>query len=366
MNDPQAIATRWMSVDAFRGFVIARMLIGRPVLQALQSLPPESVPSSVLSQFHHSIWHGLTWVDFSFAGFVMVMGLSVRLSLKRLKAAETKVYLEKVISRAVSLFFLGFLLNGGFSDPWPNVRVCGVLQRIAVCYLATAMLYRWTDVRQRCVCLVSLLLGYWALMAHVTAPGYSAGDYSFDGNLAVWVDANFLPGRLYFDTWDPEGILTTIPAIASGIVGLLWGDLLHSDRTMQSKAAWLAITGLIAINLGYAWDVVFPINKSLWTSSFVCVTSGVGALLLAFFVWAVEVCSWQRLFFPFVVTGRNLLVAYMMVKLLPLHEFALRLTGGDVAILLGAVGPFLTAVFEILLVWCALLFLYRHRISVRL
>ncbi|MEZ6128943.1 MAG: hypothetical protein R3C59_09690 [Planctomycetaceae bacterium] len=366
MDNPQSISPRWASVDAFRGFVIARMLVGRPLLQAIQSLPHETVPSAVLSQFHHSPWHGLTWVDFSFSGFVMIMGLSVRLSLKRFKDTAVRAYFGKVIVRSVSLFFLGFLLNGGFSEPWPNIRLCGVLQRIGLCYFAVAMIYRWTDVKQRSICLGCVLLGYWALLALVPVPGHSAGDFSFGGNLAAWVDAKLLPGRLFFGTWDPEGILTTVPAIGSGIVGLLWGDLLHSSRTMQEKAGWLAGVGLLAINLGYAWDVVFPINKPLWTSSFVCVTSGIGSLLLAFFIWTAEVCSWKRLLFPFIVTGRNLLIAYAMVQLLPLHEFSLRLTGGDVSILLGPVGPFLTAAVEILLIWGVLYFLYRNQISVRL
>jgi predicted acyltransferase len=366
MDESQSTAIRWISIDAFRGFVISRMLVGQAFLKALQSLPQDKVPATVLSQLHHSPWHGLTWVDFSFSGFVMIMGLSVRLSLKGLVDAPLRVYMEKVIFRSLMLLVLGLLLNGGFSRPWPDIRLCGVLQRIAICYFSVAMIYRWMSVRQRTCVLVFILLGYWALLALVAVSGYSAGDYSFEGNLAAWVDGKLLPGRLFFGTWDPEGILTTIPAIASGLIGLLWGDFLYGPKSMPEKAAWLAAVGLLAINLGVAWDLIFPINKPLWTSSFVTVTAGIGSLLLAIFLWAGEVMKWHRLLFPFVVIGRNLLVAYVIVQILPIQDIALRFSGGDVTLLLGSLAPFFSAAVEILLIWSILYFLYRNGVSVRL
>jgi predicted acyltransferase len=329
-------------------------------------LPSGAFPEVLREQLYHSAWHGLTWVDFSYAGFMMLMGLSVRLSLKRLKEDGLGKYFEKVLFRTLALLLLGFLYNGGFVNAWPDVRLCGVLQRMGVCYFAAAVAYRFLDVRGWFTLLSGTLLGYWAIMALVPVPGGTAGDYTFSGNLAAWIDSKLLPGRLYYGTWDSEGLLTTIPAIGSSLIGLLWGELLLSNQTQSRKAAKLAVGGVLALNVAVLWDTVMPINKPLWTSSFVLATAGVGSMILAAFYYLVEILSWRKLVFPFVVVGRNLLAAFIMVRVLPFHSISLRFTGGDVSLLLGKAAPFFTAFVEIALLWGILLFLYRKGIAIRL
>ena len=259
-----------------------------------------------------------------------------------------------------------FLYNGGFSERWPDIRICGVLQRMAICYFAAAVIYLYTSVWHRIIIVFSLLMTYWGVMALVPRPGGTGGDFSFNGNLAAWIDSQFLPGRLYYGSWDPEGLLTTVPAIGSAVIGLLWGDLLFSNKSPIQKVLWFCTCGLFAINVGVAWDFVFPINKPLWTSSFVMMCAGLGSVVLGICYLLIEILQWRRLFFPFEVIGRNLLTAFMIMGLIPLSGIALRICGGDVAWLLGPAALFVAALTEAMLVWLILLFLYRHNISIRI
>lgn len=354
------------AVDALRGFVMARLIIGGPLLAAIHTLPAGTLPDLVVSQFYHSDWHGITWVDFSFAGYVMLMGLSVRLSLKRFQNGSLYIYLKKVVVRSLLLFALGFFYNGGFATSWPDVRLCGVLQRMAVCYLCAALVYRWTTIQGRAILFCLILLMYWALLAYVPIPGGTAGSFTFHGNLVAWVDSKLMPGQLLYGTWDPEGLLSTIPAIGSAIFGLLWGDLLLGNQTDERKAILLIFIGFVTLNLGAAVDELMPINKSMWTPSFVLVTAGIGSLLLGVFHFSTAVKGWTQLFFPCTVIGRNLLVAFILINVVPFKSLALRFTGGDAAILFGAAAPFVTAAVQVLLLWAVLLFLYQHKLMLRI
>lgn len=296
----------------------------------------------------------------------MLMGLSVRLSLHRIRDQSFSKYFRKVAVRSALLFFVGFLYNGGFREPWPEIRLLGVLQRLAICYFAAALIYRWTTVRGRVVWLAAILIGYWAILRFVPVPGATAGNLSFNGNLAAWIDAHFLPGKKFYGIWDSEGILSTLPAIGSAIFGILWGDLILSRDSIERKTALLLGGGLLAINVAAIWDLWFPINKHLWTSTFVLVTAGIGSLFVGGFYYTVERLGWRRVYFPLVVVGRNLLAAFLLILIVPFDDLALRLTGGDVAMLLGSAAPLVTAAVEIALVYSVLHFLYRHNVAIRL
>ncbi|MEZ6049304.1 MAG: DUF5009 domain-containing protein [Planctomycetaceae bacterium] len=358
---------RLISVDAFRGLVMARMLVGLPLIPAVQTLPGGWFRDIVETQLFHSTWNGITWVDFSLAGFIMLMGLSVRLSLKQYKdgsRSSSEFYL-KVISRTLTLILLGFLYNGGFSEPWPDIRLAGVLQRMGICYLISAFIYLYTSVNQRTCILILILMSYWAILHFYPGHNGEIGVMSLQNNAAKWIDSRFLPGKLFYGTWDPEGILTTLPAVGSAIIGMLWGDILYSEKGLSEKVIYFIVWGLIAINLGYIWDYALPINKPLWTSSYVVLTSGIGALMFAACFVLGEVYHCNRLLFPFVVIGRNLLITFMMIRYVPFDEYAHLLTGGDVSLLLGAFAPFAMAMTEILLLWGILLFLYRNNLVFR-
>lgn len=353
-------------VDAFRGIVLARYLIGTPLIPAVAVLPTSPWRDVLNSQLHHSTWNGLTWVDFSFAAYVMIMGLGIPLAFRPRDdgSARTNVF-SRVLRRTLLLLVLGFLYNGGFSHRWPDIRLAGVLQRLGICYFAGSILYLNLPRRIWISLLPVLLIGYWMAMAFIPVPGGAAGDLSFDGNLAAWVDHQFLPGRAFYGKWDPEGILTTIPAIASCLVGMLWGELLLSNRSAERKLAYFVAGGMISINLALLLDSVFPINKSLWSSSYVLVTAGIGSLVLGLCYFVCDVAGQCRWLFPFVVIGRNVLLAFLIVGMIPIHPLALRLVGGDVGARLGQFAPFVQAAMESLLIWLLLYGCYRRQIIVK-
>lgn len=363
---PESGPVRLEAVDAFRGLVMARILIGAPLIPAVAALSPGPIRDTLNRQLHHSAWHGLTWVDFSFAGYVMILGLAIALSLgPRPDGSVRRVSWIRILRRTVVLFLLGVLYNGGVREKWPDIRLAGVLQRLAVCYLIVAVIYCHFPGRVRRALIPALLLGYWGLLSLVPVPGGVAGDYSYEGNLAAWVDRQFLPGRTFYAGWDPEGILSTLPALASCLIGTVWGDLLLSRWRSTDKLLWLAVGGMLLINLGVIWDMVLPINKSLWTSSYVLATAGIGSLMLAACVLITDI--WQRgwVLFPFVVIGRNVLIAYLVMGMIPLQPLALRLVGGDVAAFFGQSAPFVIAATESVLVWLLLYWLYRRRVMIR-
>ena len=352
---------RLISVDALRGFVMGNIMF----ISVSRSMPPDFLPEFIARHFEHSSWHGLIYADIGFPGFVMLMGLSISLSLTRMRDSDFFAYFRRIAIRSASLVFIGFLYNGGFTEEWPGIRLPGVLQRLGVCYFFAALIYRWTNVAGRVVALSTILVVYWGMLALIPVPGGIAGDYSFDGNLVAWIDSQLLPGRLLYGDWDPNGLLGTFPATGSVIVGMLWGDLLLSSMSAKRKTLSLLAIGIVSINLAVILDTVLPINKPMWTSSYVLVTAGVGTLFLGGFYYLVEELNWSMICFPMVVIGKNILAAFVLIKVIPFHDIALLFTGGDVMILFGVWSPLVTAFVEYLLAWGVLLLLYRYDIALR-
>jgi predicted acyltransferase len=210
-----------------------------------------------------------------------------------------------------------------------------VLQRIAICYLAAAAIYRWTSGRRGAQPLViaavavSLALVYWAVMTFVPVPGGFAGDLSPEGNLGAWLDRALMDGHLWRPRWDPEGLLSTIPAISTTLLGILAGLVLTSERSSDRKAALLAVGGATGIVIGYAWHPVFPINKNLWTSSYAIFTAGAASMLLAACYWIIDVKGWKRWTTPLVVLGVNAITLFVASGLLVKTLSVIRVAGPD-------------------------------------
>ncbi len=233
--------------------------------------------------------------------------------------------------RTVLLFALGLLCNNVLQFDWENLRVAGVLQRIAVCYGIAAVLTLNTNTVGRVVLVVGTLLGYWALLANVAAPGGTPGDYSKAGNLAGWVDRNYLPGKIlepYYGLGDNEGLLSTIPAVATTLLGVLAGGWLRSDRRPWTRVAGLLAAGLVALAVGVLWGSSFPIIKNLWTSSFVLVAGGLSLLLLALFHAVIDVLGWSRWAFFFAVIGANAITIYVVPRFVDFEKIAQFFLGG--------------------------------------
>jgi predicted acyltransferase len=304
---------RLLSLDVFRGATIAGMILVNNGGDEESSYWP----------LLHAEWNGWTPTDLIFPFFLFIVGVSMAFSLRaRLERGASRAELLKhVLWRGAVIFGLGLFLNG-FPNHYQlsSWRVYGVLQRIAVCYVITSVLALWTSRRGQIVAALACLAGYWALMRLVPVPGFGVPTVDVplldpDKNLAAWLDRSLLMGHLYEVTRDPEGVISTIPAVATSLLGLLTGDWLRSARDGRTKALGLAGSGVVLLLLGQLWNVWFPINKKLWTSSYVLWTAGLALGCLALCYWLVDVQKWRRWATPFLVLGTNAIAAYLLAEI---------------------------------------------------
>ena len=282
----------------------------------------------------HADWNGWTLTDLIFPFFLFIVGVSMTLSFaSRVSRGWTPRALAlHVVRRSLLIFALGLFLNGFPDFDFSTIRIMGVLQRIALCYFAGGLLYLATfkkdPMRERraiaranvpviSAVAVALLVIYWALMTFVPVPGYGAGHLGKEDSLAAYIDRAVLGGHLWSEskTWDPEGILSTIPATATLLIGILAGEWLRSDREARRKVAALAGAGLVLLAAGRLLHPYFPINKNLWTSSFVLFTGGFAMLVLALCYWLIDVRGWRSWTGPCLVFGKNAILAYALAVL---------------------------------------------------
>ena len=376
---PSVLQTRRVvSIDALRGlnmFCIMGLdgaMWGIAEMSHGKGAVVDAAGSFLGDQFTHAYWEGLRFYDFIFPLFIFVTGVSIVLSLPRLVEREgnAKAHL-RVLRRALLLYVMGVVAYGGISQHWADVRLLGVLQRIALCYLFTSVMFLNFNLRGLIAAVVGLLVGYWALMTFIPVPGIGAGSFAPDANLANWIDHHYLPGRLWDVTRDPEGMLSTLPAIATCLFGVLAGLLLRDTRaSAQQKTLCLLAAGCILLAAGYLWALQFPIIKAIWTSSFVLVTAGYSAILLAVMHQIIDVWGWQRWATIFVWIGANAITLYFLNDILNFQAAAARLVGGDFASMLDRVvtdgtGLFVTNVLVMMFAIALAGFMYRRKIFLR-
>jgi len=317
---------RLVSLDVFRGLTIVGMiLVNNP-----------GSWSYVYGPLAHAEWHGWTPTDLIFPFFLFIVGVAVTLSLGgRLARGEDqrKMFLQ-ILRRTIILLTLGLFLN---SFPYFNLatlRIPGVLQRIALCYFFAAILFIKTNRRGQIIATMALLAVYWLLMKLVPVPGYGAGGLEMEGNLAAYIDNSLMPGHLWKPTWDPEGLLSTIPAIATTLLGILTGYWLKENRSVGEKTRGLLIAGVVLVGLGQIMDIWFPINKNLWTSSYVVFTAGMALVCLGACCWLIDGRGDRRWATPFVIFGVNPITVYgfssLGAELMDLYRIA-QPDGGSVA-----------------------------------
>jgi predicted acyltransferase len=375
---PSPLSSRVVSVDVLRGFSMVYDIAGVGLALSFRDMLSGHGPilgavgAFVGRQGEHAAWEGLHFYDFTFPLFVFVSGVAIVLSLPRLvERVGELTALYRVLTRSFLLFLLGFLYYGGVTHPWPDVRLLGVLQRIALCYLFTSLLLMKIRLRGLIVAFVVLVVGYWALMNFVPVPGIGAGSFARDANLASWIDLQLLPGRKWSGTLEPEGLLSTLPAIATCLLGVFAGLLLQNPRVApQHKALWLVGAGIVLGAAGLLWGLQFPIIKSLWTSSYVLVTGGLSALLLGVFYQIIDVWGYRAWAALFVWIGTNAIALYLINHVVRFRRVATRLVGGDVGSffdshLTHGSGEFLANVIGLALAIALAGFLYRRRIFVR-
>ena len=303
---------RLSSLDAFRGMTIAGMIL-------------VNNPGSwqhVYAPFRHAEWHGWTPTDLIFPFFLFIVGASVSLALsKRMERADSYVSLyTKIFRRSLILFALGIALRLLFRFDFAHLRIPGVLQRIAICYLVSSLIFSKVGIKGRIAIIIFLLVGYYLVMKLVPVPGYGAGVWEYQGNLCGYIDTKLLGGHLYKPIFDPEGILSTITAIATTLLGTLAGDWLRSSKNVFWKSGGLFAAGTILTVFGLLLHPIFPINKQLWTSTYVLFSAGAALLLLGLCMGLMDGFGRKKWAYPFLVLGTNAIFVYVastvMVKLL--------------------------------------------------
>jgi predicted acyltransferase len=318
---PTAPPQRLVSVDALRGFDMFWIVGGAEVVQAFAHWAGFRYAGELDDQLEHVAWEGFHFEDLIFPLFLFLVGVAIPLSLGKLTGpgVSRPAAHWRIFRRTVVLFALGLVYYNFLQFDFANQRYVGVLQRIAVCYGITALIALHTGVRTQVVLVAAILAGYWALLTYVPAPGGTAGDLSPEGNLAGYLDRHFLPGKIFKDYYgfgDNEGYLSTIPAIATTLIGVPAGRWLKTPRPVAVKALALAVAGAACLAGGYYWGQTFPIIKILWTSSFVLVAAGWSLLLLALFHLVIDGLGLKRWAYFFVVIGSNAILAYFVHRVL--------------------------------------------------
>ncbi|MDQ3918773.1 MAG: heparan-alpha-glucosaminide N-acetyltransferase domain-containing protein [Acidobacteriota bacterium] len=295
---------RMNSLDVFRGLTIAGMiLVNNP-----------GSWDAIYSPLEHSKWHGWTPTDLVFPFFLFIVGVSITLALSRRAesgGSRRDLYVN-IVRRALIIFALGLLLSAfPYKDP-ATFRIPGVLQRIAVCYLLASVIFLNTKWRTQAALAALLLLAYWAILTLVPAPGFAAGNLSMKGSIASYVDRTIFGKHTWKPLYDPEGILSTTGALATTLAGVLTGHYLRTRRPALEKVAGMFTVGAACVIAGWAWNFWFPVNKSLWTSSYVVFTTGLALQLLAVCYWLVDIKGYKRWSVPFLVFGTNALAVYFL------------------------------------------------------
>jgi predicted acyltransferase len=330
-----------------------------------------TLPGVVDTQLQHVKWEGFHFYDLIFPLFVFVVGLVIPFSLGKMQRRGDptwRIY-ARVFRRTILLFVLGMLYNGDFQRAYvEDWRIVGVLQRIAVAYLFASIIILHFRVRWQVVITAALLLGYWAILGFVPSPeSGQAADYGRYSNLAGWIDQNWPHLKIFPDIYgygDNEGLLSTIPAIATAMLGALAGQFLASGWSPWRKVALLFVGGLACLAVGLLWSLAFPLIKNLWTSSFVLVTGGWSLLLLAFFYTVIDVIGFRAWSFFFVVIGSNAIVIYILHDIVNWERVA-SFFFGTVEKHAGSFAPVVPHLGVMVLEWLFLLLLYRKRIFLR-
>lgn len=309
-TSPHGHKERLLALDVFRGLTVAGMLLVNNPGSWDAIYPP----------LEHAKWHGWTPTDVIFPFFLFIVGITTHLSLtsRRARGASDRDLVVQIVKRGILIVLCGLALAAFPYTPLSRVtdmRFPGVLQRIGTAYLCGALLTFRSDWKQQIAMLVVILFGYWGAQTLIPVPGV-AGPPSLDdpsGTLSAWLDRAIFGSHLWASsrTWDPEGLLTTVPAVGTVVLGVLCGRWLGTRRDIMDRLVGMFALGALGMMAGLVWNWVFPINKSLWTSSYVLFTAGMGTTVLATCIWLVDVLGMRRWTTPSVVFGMNPLVAFL-------------------------------------------------------
>lgn len=297
---------RLMSLDVFRGITIAGMiLVNNP-----------GSWGSIYPALEHAEWNGCTPTDLVFPFFLFIVGVAITFSLSKRKERgdNQNKLLFQILRRGLMLFALGLIMAGFPNYNLSTIRIPGVLQRIAVVYVISSFIFLKSSIKTTVILSAILLILYWVIMTLIPVPGIGAGNLEKGTNIAAWLDQLILGDHVwsYSKPWDPEGILSTMPAIVTTLLGIITGHWLKSDKDTTKKTVWLLISGNLLIVLGYVWDMWFPLNKNLWSSSYVVYTAGLALNFLAICYWFIDILGYKKWAKPFQVYGLNAITVYFL------------------------------------------------------
>ena len=419
-----ASSGRLVSVDALRGFDMFWIIGAESLVYALHRMDQTKTTGFLTTQLQHADWQGFRFYDLIFPLFVFLVGVSLVFSLSKMIEHQGRAAaLRRIFRRSVLLFLIGIFFYGGFSNSWPNIRLMGVLNRIAIAYFFAGVLFCYFRPRTLVTICAGLLVGYWALLALVPIrdiqleqgnfaklaeqagdPGtaalfrehgnpsavkdspawaaaekmfyattnYVTGRYEKGLNLANHIDFQYLPGCKYGPYYDPEGLLSSIPAVVTCLLGVFAGLLLRNrDFSDKRKLIYLFSFGVAGVLVGFLWGLQFPVIKKIWTSSYVLVAGGYSALLLAAFYLVVDVWKFQKWCQPFVWIGMNSITIYLVSEIIGWRGIAARLAGGDIQGFFDhhvteGCGELVISIVGLLLAFAFVRFLYQRKIFLRL
>ena len=332
MIDAPSAPSRVVSLDALRGFTMLWIVGSGGLVEALREFGNIQPARFLSEQLEHVDWAGFHFEDLIFPTFIFIAGASLVFSLTRMVETEGRaVAARRVIVRALVLYTLGLIYYGGISKGLENVRLVGVLQRIALSYSGAGLLFLFLKPRGLVAACVALLAGYWLVLTFVPVPRVGAGHFAERENLSDYFDREHLPGKKHSGDHDPEGLLSTFPAVGTCLLGVFAGLLLQSGVPARRKVALFVGSGVVLIAAGWAWDAAgFPIIKKIWTSSFVLFAAGWSAVLLGAFYGLIDVLGARRWAMPFVWIGMNPITLYFVARFVDLSKIAGCFTGGGV------------------------------------
>ena len=369
--DPTAVPTpgRLWSLDALRGFVMFWIVGGEGVVAALRKVTDVGPVRLLADQMDHKPWAGFAFYDLIFPMFVFVVGVSLVFSLTRLIEREGRATaLRRVFWRALVMYVLGLLYYGGFSGTYDHIRLLGVLQRIALAYFFAGVAFCYLKPRGLVLLGIGLLVAYWAALTFVPVPGVGPGVFDEGKNLTNWFDSQYLPLRRWDGDHDPEGILSTVPAVATCLIGVLAGYWIRrTDRSDWIKVGGLLVAGVALATAGWLWHLQFPVIKKLWTSSFVLVAGGYSCLFLALFHFVIESLGWRTWAMPFVWIGMNPITLYLLHNILDFEKLATRFVGGEFGRqVFGVAEPLAVNLVAVAFTLLIARWLYRRKLFLRL
>ena len=365
----EPVKGRIVSVDVLRGFDMFWITGGAGFFIALFKIFGGKIEQWFVPQLDHVEWEGFHFYDLIFPLFVFIVGMSVVFSLQRILATKgKKAAYRRLIRRFFLLYLLGIFYYGGMSQGFQHIRLMGVLQRLALTYFFTGLLFIHFKKRGMLIALAALLLGYWAWLSFIPVPGLGSVSFAEGQNWANWVDKHFLPLRKWDGDWDPEGLLSTLPAIGSCILGV-FASLLIKDKSIEDrrKVLYMIGGGIAGVLVGYLWGLQFPVIKKIWTSSYVLVAGGYSFILLGVLYLILDVWRIQKWALPFVWIGMNPITIYLARNFVDFNGLAERVVGGEIQTLMGAkIGYLLLTSVSLGFTLLVVRFLFNRKIFLRI